>query len=150
MPRVRLAVAGVVLSGCAFFSACGGGDGGSTFHGSNSKDAGSSSGDAGPLNLSSSSSGSGTGSGSGAGASSGAGGSGASSSGMVYTCTGCIDLNGACNDGGADNRCGLNSGTCVDCTRFDPPQVCGANGSCSNGPSGVSSSGSGAQDAGGG
>jgi hypothetical protein len=46
----------------------------------------------------------------------------------AFTCTGCIDLNGACNDGGADNKCGMTGGTCVDCTNFH--QVCSPMGAC--------------------
>ncbi|MGO9835648.1 MAG: hypothetical protein ACLP1X_15690 [Polyangiaceae bacterium] len=152
LPRLRLALAGITLSGWVALSSCGSSSGGSTFGGgSKSNDAGGSSGDGSVPTFGSSTSSSSGGSG-GAGASSSGGGVGssASSGGVVYTCTGCIDLNGACNEGGADNRCGLNSSTCVDCTKFDPPEVCGATGECGNGSANASSGGSGGRDAGGG
>jgi hypothetical protein len=57
----------------------------------------------------------------------------------VYTCGGCIDLQGQCNDGGADNKCGTTGGGCVNCAAFH--QVCGAGGECVN-ASGDAGSGS--------
>jgi hypothetical protein len=140
-PKLRLALAAMTLPALVALYSCGGGTKSSSF-GTEPNDGatpgdgwtGSSSGAA--IVLSSG----GAGSGSGGASSTGSGGSGASgssgaastsSSGMVFTCGGCIDLNGACNDGGADTRCGLHNSTCQDCTKFG--QVCASTGECTNG-----------------
>src|SRR5580658_2832963 len=114
-PKLRLALAAMTLPALVALYSCGGGSKSSSFgtepnDGATPGDGFTGSSSGGAIILSSG----GAGSGSGGASSSGAVGSSASSSGtastsssgMVFTCGGCIDLNGACNDGGADTRCG--------------------------------------------
>ena len=128
-PPLRLVVAGtLVLAGVALY-ACGSGSGGS---GSTSVDGGTSAGnDSAPASDdgSSSTSSSGlVGSTSSSGAPNPGGGSSSGGGRVVYTCTGCIDLEGQCSDGGADDKCGMTGGGCVNCKAFH--QMCGSGGEC--------------------
>jgi hypothetical protein len=125
MPPARLAAvsASLLVSAMASLHACDSGStqGGSTFNGMLPIDQPD-----GPVFEA----GLGYSSSSGAGSSSSSG----SGGGTPYTCTGCIDLGGKCQDGTADDKCGIGNSTCVNCAGFF--QVCGPLGECVDGSAG--------------